>query len=278
MKIKLSLPVRYQILFIYFCRMFFVDSHTHLYLDQFDDDRKQVIEEAIAGGVEYMLLPNIDLDSVDAMLNLTCSFPHNCIPMMGLHPTSVKDDYQQVLESLERELNKQSFCAIGEIGIDLYWDKTYRAQQEDAFRQQLQMAKKHNLPVSIHTRESFDEIYRIVKEELTQNLTGVFHCFTGNDEQAGKIMDMGFRMGIGGIVTFKNSGIDEVVKNIPMDYLVLETDAPFLAPAPYRGKRNQSAYLPIIAQKVAEIKNISIEKVADITGRNATELFNLNQK
>jgi len=258
--------------------MFFVDSHTHLYLEQFDDDRKQVIEEAIAGGVEYMLLPNIDLDTVDAMLNLTCNFPHNCMPMMGLHPTSVKNDYQNVLQVVEREINRQTFCAIGEIGIDLYRDKTFKPQQEDAFRQQLILAKKYNLPVSVHTRESFDEIYRIVKEEITENLTGVFHCFTGNTEQAKKIMGLGFRMGIGGIVTFKNSGLDEVVKNLPLDHLVLETDAPFLAPVPYRGKRNQSAYLPVIAQKIADIKNIPVEEVADITSRNAAELFNLNQK
>jgi len=224
-----------------------------------------------------MLLPNIDKDSTDTMQALYREFPDNCLPMMGLHPTSVNDDYQEELIRVENFLSSYSFVAVGEIGIDLYWDKSFKEQQEDAFRQQLKLAKKFTLPVSIHTRESFDEIYRIVKEEHTEELTGVFHCFTGTVEQAKKIMELGFFMGIGGIVTFKNSGLDRIVKSIPLNFLLLETDSPFLSPVPYRGKRNQSAYLTFIAQKLAEIKQKPFETIAENTSNNALKLFHLNR-
>ncbi|NOX87027.1 MAG: TatD family hydrolase [Chlorobi bacterium] len=258
--------------------MFFVDSHTHLYLEQFDNDRIQVVERAIAEGVEMMLLPNIDKGSVDNMMALCSEFPDNCFPMMGLHPTSVGDNYEEELATVEDQLEKHPYIAVGEIGIDLYWDKTFKAQQEDAFRRQLKLAKKLSMPVSIHTRDSFDEVYNIVKDEHTGSLKGVFHCFTGTNEQAEKIMEMGFFMGIGGVLTFKNSGLDQVVKDIPPDFLLLETDSPFLTPAPYRGKRNESAYVRLIASKLAEIKNIAIEEIAGKTSANAMKLFNINRK
>jgi len=250
-----------------------VDTHTHLYLDNYDADRDEVIKDAIKKGVQHMLLPAIDSKTFDAMKRLEQDYPDNCFAMIGLHPTSVADDYESEMELVENELQKGGYVAIGEIGIDLYWDSTYVKEQKDAFRRQLKLAKKYQLPVAIHTRDSFDEIYPIIKDENTDELRGVFHCFTGSIEEANKIIDLGFMMGIGGILTFKNSGLDKVVQTIPMEYLLLETDSPFLTPAPYRGKRNQSAYLIYIAAKLAEVKNIKIEEVALITTKNAKELF-----
>lgn len=252
-----------------------IDTHTHLYLNNFDADRNEVIQNAIDNGVETMLLPAIDSTTFNSMMELSKVFTDNCIPMIGLHPTSVKDNYEQEIELVENELTSGGYIAVGEIGIDLYWDKSHFDQQKDAFRKQLRLAKKHKLPVAIHTRDSFNEIYPIIKEESTDDLKGVFHCFTGSDSEAKKIIDIGFMMGIGGIITFKNSGLAEVVKTIPVKHLLLETDAPFLTPVPYRGKRNQSAYLTFIASKFAEVKNTGIEQIADITTRNAVELFNL---
>jgi TatD DNase family protein len=260
--------------FLYFCRMFFVDTHTHLYLEQFDDDRAEVIRKAIDRGIKYMLLPNIDGTSVSPMKALCGQFPENCLPMMGLHPTSVENSYEKELVLVEKELETDKYCAVGEIGIDLYWDKTYKEQQEDAFRHQLKLAKKLGLPVSIHTRDSFDEIYQIVSEEHTDDLKGVFHCFTGTEEQAQKIMDIGFFLGIGGVLTFKNSNLGEVLQTVPLESLVLETDSPFLAPVPYRGKRNESAYIRLIAEKLSIIKGVSLKEIAETTSRNAVSLFN----
>ncbi len=255
--------------------MILVDTHTHLYLEQFDEDRDEVVKAAIADGVVYMLLPRIDTESHEVQMALSKRYPENCLSMMGLHPTSVKDDYKNELEVVEEELKKGIYIGVGEIGIDLYWDDTFRKEQEYVFRRQLQLAKEYKLPVSIHTRDSFEDVYRIVKEEHTGDLKGVFHCFTGTPEEAKMIMDLGFSMGIGGILTFKNSGLAEVVKDIPMEYLVLETDSPFLTPVPYRGKRNQSKYVVHIAQKLAEIKKTTIEQVAETTTANAAELFKL---
>jgi len=257
----------------YFCAMKFIDTHTHLYLDEFNNDRNEVVEAAIKEGVQTMLLPNIDSETIEEMNNLSKAFPANCFPMMGLHPTSVKENYE--LEIVKQELENGNYKAVGEIGIDLYWDKTFREQQIDAFRTQLKLAKKYKLPVSIHTRDSFQDAYPIVKEELTDDLKGVFHCFLGTLEEAKKIMDIGFLMGIGGVVTFKKALIAEVVKDIPAESLVFETDAPFLTPVPYRGKRNQSAYIKYIAEKTALIKGIPIEDIAAITTDNAVNLFNL---
>ena len=252
-----------------------IDTHTHLYLDNFDPDRDEIIQNAIDMSVETMLLPAIDSTTFDSMMELSNNYPHNCLPMIGLHPTSVVDNYENELKLVEDELTKGGYIAVGEIGIDLYWDKSFVDQQKDAFRKQLKLAKKHKLPVAIHTRDSFNEIYTIVKEESNDELKGVFHCFTGTSSEAKKIIDVGFLMGIGGIITFKNSGLAEVVNSIPVKHLLLETDAPFLTPAPFRGKRNQSAYLTYIARKLAEVKNIGVEQLADITTKNAVELFKL---
>ncbi|RLD41870.1 MAG: hydrolase TatD [Bacteroidetes bacterium] len=256
--------------------MILVDTHTHLYLEQFDEDRKAIVESAIAQGVKQMLLPNIDSHSLEDMKKLHRDFPSNCFPMIGLHPTSVKDNYEDELTLVENELRSGNYIAVGEIGIDLYWDKEHAEQQKDAFRRQLRLAKKYGLPVSIHIRDSFDMAYPIVKEESTDGLKGIFHCFTGTTSEAKQIMDIGFKMGIGGIVTFKNAGLADIVKAIPDESLVLETDAPFLTPTPFRGKRNQSAYLKYIAEKLAEIKSKSIDEIAEITTNNAKDVFPIN--
>jgi TatD DNase family protein len=255
--------------------MIFVDSHTHLYLDNFDTDRAEVVERAIAQGIKYMMIPAIDKSTFGQMKSLIDDFPRNCFPMMGLHPTSVKTNFVEELELVEKELEKGGYFAVGEIGIDLYWDKTFREQQQFAFRHQLKLAKKHNLAVAIHSRDSFEDIYKIVEEEQDGSLRGVFHCFTGSLEDATKIIGLNFYLGIGGIVSFKNSGQDKVVKDIPLQNILLETDSPFLTPAPFRGKRNESSYIRIIAEKIAEVKTLGIGQIANITTKNAIDLFGL---
>lgn len=255
--------------------MQFIDTHTHLYLPEFDQDRDQTITHAIDNNVQNMFLPNVDSTTILPMLDLVVQYPLHCYPMMGLHPTSVKENYQKELKLVENWLEKVEFIAIGEIGIDLYWDKTFQKQQEEVFRRQLDLAKKYGLPVVIHARESFDEIFKIMNEVVDEQLTGVFHAFTGNNEQAEQIIGWGFKIGIGGIVTFKNAGLDQVVRNIDINHIVLETDSPYLAPVPKRGKRNQSAYIKYIAEKIALIKNISVNQVAEITTKNAKQLFKL---
>jgi TatD DNase family protein len=255
--------------------MILTDSHAHLYLEQFDADRHDVIRRAIEQDVRYMILPNIDKGSIIPMMQLVTDFPENCFPMMGLHPTSVKEDYADHLESVHEWLKKEKFYAIGEMGIDLYWDKTFFTEQQEAFRIQVCLALEYDLPLVIHSRNSFDEIFKLLDEENKPGLKGVFHCFTGNLEQAEHITGMGFMLGIGGVLTYKNSGLAEVVKAIPLEKILLETDAPFLAPVPHRGKRNESAFIENIAIKIADIKGISIEEVADITTKNALALFKI---
>jgi len=255
--------------------MILTDTHAHLYLEQFDADRHHAVRQAIAAGVNYILLPNIDKDSIEPMMGLANAFPGHCFPMMGLHPTSVRADYREQLNVVESWLQKGKFCAVGEMGIDLYWDKTFLREQQEAFRIQARMAKDHNLPLVIHSRESFSEIFRLMDEVYEPGLRGVFHCFTGNREQAERIISMGFYLGIGGVLTYKNSNLPEVLGEIPTEYLLLETDAPFLAPVPYRGKRNESAFIPEIARKLAEVKHIEIEELARITTNNAKKLFKL---
>lgn len=258
---------------IYFCTMFLTDTHTHLYLEEFNDDRKEMVERALENDVKYMLLPNIDSSSIDGMLDLCKQFPENCFPMMGLHPTSVKENYQEELDLISRWVEKEKFNAIGEIGIDLYWDKTFQKEQEIALAYQIELAIKNQLPIVIHMRDSFDEVYAVVKNYASPELKGVFHCFTGTLEQAEKIIDLNFLLGIGGVLTFKNSGLDKVIEKVDINNLVLETDSPFLTPMPYRGKRNESAYTRFVAEKIAEIKNTSLEEVAEITTSNANQLF-----
>lgn len=252
----------------------FVDTHTHLFSEEFDSDRTEMVQRAISAGVTKMFLPNIDRSSIFGMLALAIEFPENCFAMMGLHPCSVNEKYLEDLRIVDEWLSKRKFIAIGEIGMDYHWDKTFINQQKDAFAKQIDWAKKHSLPIVIHQRECFDDLFEIVEMHYDASLRGIFHCFTGTLEQANKIISLGgFKMGIGGVVTYKKSELPEVLKNIDMKHIVLETDSPYLTPAPHRGKRNESSYLTFIAQKVAEIKEISIEEVAAITTKNAEEIF-----
>ena len=254
--------------------MVLTDTHTHLYANQFSDDRESIIAEANKNSVSRLFLPNLDEESVEGMLALVEKYPNQCFPMIGLHPCSVKSNWKEVIASFEDIFKQHTFYAIGEIGIDLYWDKTYIKEQQEAFAYQIEWAKKEKLPIVIHARDSFDEIFEIVDELNDESLTGIFHCFTGTISQAEHIMNYGgFKMGIGGVLTFKNSGLDKVIENIPLEHLVLETDAPYLAPHPYRGKRNESSYLKIIAHKLADIKQVTIEEVAEITTENSKQIF-----
>ena len=259
-----------------FAAMKFVDSHCHLYLPEFAGDLPTVIESSCKAGVTQILLPNIDSTSWEPMLELYGLYPEIFYPMSGLHPTSVlPETVENELAEVTRQLETGRHIAVGEIGIDLYWDKTHQALQEEAFLYQVKLAKKHQLPVAIHVRKSFDEVWRILKHETGPDLKGVFHCFPGDERQARLVIDAGFLLGIGGVVTFKNSHLQKVVATVGPEHIILETDAPFLAPAPYRGKRNEPAYSPVIAQKVAELCNLTIEDVAEITTTNALKLFNL---
>lgn len=263
-----------------------IDTHAHLYAEQFDNDRDTVIEDAIRQGVEYFFLPNIDSTSIEGMLALASKYPGKCFPMMGLHPCYVtktyKDDLMVVKEWLKKMKENETphrFWAVGEIGIDLYWDKTYFNEQQEAFREQITLAKEYGLPIIIHTRNSFDETLSIVKEMNDDSLKGIFHCFSGNTEQALEVIALaGFKLGIGGVVTFKNSGVDKVVEAVGLEHIVLETDAPYLAPVPYRGKRNESAYVRLVAEKIAAVKNIPVEEVARVTTKNALELFGVGKQ
>lgn len=251
----------------------FIDTHTHLYSEEFNVDRKAVILSAINLGVEKFFLPNVDSSSIQGMLELEQQFPANCFPMMGLHPCSVKENYLEELTIVKSWLDKRRFFAIGEIGMDLYWDKTFVKEQEWAFRQQIEWAMEFNYTIVIHCRNAFDEIFTVLKS-YPKLPKGIFHCFSGTFEQAQHILDLGnFKLGIGGVVTFKNSGLDKVVEQLSINDLVLETDAPYLAPNPHRGKRNESAYIPLVAQKIADLKQLSIEDVALITTKNAEEIF-----
>ena len=253
--------------------MVFTDTHTHLYLNAFDDDRANVVKNAIEQGVKYMLLPNIDSSSIDPMFELCKAFPENCFPMMGLHPTSVKENYKEELEIISGWFEKQNFIAVGEIGIDLYWDQSFQKQQEEAFRFQIDLALKNEIPIVIHSRDSFDEIFNVLEDYHGSGLKGVFHCFTGSLEQANKAIDLGFYLGIGGVLTFKNSGLDKVIAEIDLKHILLETDSPFLAPTPFRGKRNESAYINLVANRLSQIKNIDRKEIAKITTQNAIDLF-----
>lgn len=255
-----------------------IDTHTHLYSEQFAEDREAMIQRAIEAGVEKFFLPNIDAASVQGMKELAVKYPLRCYPMMGLHPCSVNEKVEEELALVKKELDEAHYHAVGEIGIDLYWDKSFQAQQEMAFRQQIAWAKEKNLPIVIHCREAFDEILSILDEVNDDRLSGIFHCFTGTIEQAKHILNYGdFKLGIGGVVTFKNSGLDQVVAQLQLEDLVLETDAPYLAPAPYRGKRNESAYLVKVAEKLADIYQISLTEVAEVTTKNALQIFQLNE-
>jgi TatD DNase family protein len=256
--------------------MQFIDTHTHLYLPEFDADRDEVVNRAVTNGILKMLLPSIDLSSVEPMLSAVDRYPGICYPMIGLHPTSVKDDYLIQLDNLENLIAKHKFIAIGEIGIDLYWDRTYLNYQLVSFRRQIAIAANYDLPVVIHSRDAFPEVFSVLDEFKGITLKGVFHAFTGSIDDAQKAIAMGFKLGIGGIVTFKNSGLDKIVKEIGPGHLILETDSPYLAPAPYRGKRNESSYICIINKKLADIFGQSEEEIASVTYSNSSSLFNLD--
>lgn len=254
--------------------MIFTDTHTHLYSKEFDADRDVEIRKAIDAGVTRMFMPNVDSESIEGMYKVEKSFSANCFAMMGIHPCSINETYLEELKIAEDCLSKRKFVAIGEIGIDLYWDKTFFPQQQEAFRKQIQLAKKYHLPYVIHSRNSFNEVMEIVSEFKGDNLKAIFHCFSGNVEQAEQVIAAGnFKLGIGGVVTFKNSGLDKVVEAIDLKHLVLETDAPYLAPVPNRGKRNDPDFLILVAKKIAEIKKISLEEVAAITTQNSIAVF-----
>jgi TatD DNase family protein len=252
-----------------------IDTHSHIYSEDYKDDIDEVITRAYDNDVRKIILPNIDSSSIKKMLDLADQYPQICYPMMGLHPTSVSEDYQEELELVKFWLKRRPFYGIGEIGIDLYWETTYLEEQSIAFRQQLKLAKEYKLPAVLHVRESFNEVFAIVEEENDEDLSGVFHSFTGTIEQAKKVIEQGFKIGVGGIVTFKNSGLDQVIGQIDPKHLILETDAPYLTPVPFRGKRNESSYLIHIARKIAELHDVSVNEVAKVTSANATELFGI---
>ncbi len=255
--------------------MNWIDTHAHIYVDEFTPDRAEMLTRSREAGVSKIYMPNIDHTSVDALLDAEAKYAGQCIPMMGLHPCSVKNDFEKELYRVEEWLGKRRFAAIGEIGTDLYWDKTFWEQQKEAFRLQVTWATKYNLPVVIHCRESIDQTIELLEPLLSDGLTGIFHCFGGTLEQAKKIISMRFYLGLGGVATFKNSGLDNVIPEISLDNIVLETDSPYLAPVPYRGKRNEPAYIPLIASKIAEIKKISPAELQGATMKNSEKIFNV---
>jgi TatD DNase family protein len=253
----------------------FTDTHTHIYSNEFDHDRPEMIARAVELGVTRLLLPAIDSGWHDKMLEVVSAFPNICYPMMGLHPTSVIPGFKSELDQVAGYLEKYPgrFCAIGEIGIDLYWDKTHEREQREAFSFQLDLALQYDLPVVVHTRNSMDIALQMIRERKDPRLHGVFHCFSGNARQAEEAIGLGFMLGIGGVVTYKNSGLQQVVEQTGLEHLLLETDAPWLPPVPYRGQRNEPAYIPVIARRIAELKGVSVEEVAGVTGGNAARMF-----
>lgn len=254
--------------------MVLTDTHAHLYVTEFDGEKDEIIRHALDAGIKKMILPGINSSYIPAQKELAEKYPNNCFPAFGLHPSDVKEGFEKELETVKENLLSGNAVAVGEIGIDLYWDKTYAEQQKTAFEKQVIIAKELKLPIIIHVREAFNEVFEIVDKLNDKDLAGIFHSFTGNIEQANKIIAYGgFKIGINGIVTFKNSGLDKTVKGIDLQHLVLETDSPYLSPVPERGKRNESAHLIYIAEKIAEIKNISLRELADVTNNNAEEIF-----
>jgi TatD DNase family protein len=249
-----------------------IETHAHLYAEEFDKDRAEMLDRAQEEGVNQLYMPNIEADSIDAMLEVEQKYPQT-IATIGIHPCHVKKDFEKQLYVVESWLAKRKFVAIGEIGLDFYWDKTLVAQQEEALKIQIEWAKKYKIPIILHCRDSFNETFEIVKSLHNEDLKGVFHCFTGSSADAKKVTDIGFYIGVGGVVTFKNGGLAEHIPKIDLNKIVLETDAPYLSPAPNRGKRNEPAFLSIIAQKIADLKNISKEALIDITTENAKRLF-----
>lgn len=253
-----------------------IDTHSHIYSEQFDEDRDAMIQRAFESETQVILMPNVDVASIEPMLQIEAKYPNNCFSMMGLHPTSVNKDYQLQLDEMYKALSQHKYIAVGEIGIDLYWDKTFINQQVDAFKQQITWAKEFDLPIVIHARDAFDEVFQVMDDVGVSDIKGVFHSFTGNYDQAIKALSYdGFKLAINGVVTFKNSGLDKVVEQLSLNDLVLETDAPYLTPTPHRGKRNEPKYINLVAKKVGEIFDVSTQEVATITTQNARALFAL---
>ena len=250
-----------------------IDTHCHLYSKEFEQDIIDVMQRSLAAGIEKFYLPAIDSSTLDAMLTLEEQFPGKCFAMAGLHPCSVKENFKEELRVVEDLLQKRMFAAIGEIGLDFYWDRNFDQNQYEAFHKQIEWALHYNLPIVIHSRESITESINVVRQHQNGKLKGIFHCFSGNGESAKEITDLGFYLGIGGVITYKKSTLPEALKNINLEYIVLETDSPYLPPVPFRGKRNESSYLIYIAQKLAEVKNVSVDEVAAITTANAQKIF-----
>jgi len=255
--------------------MILTDTHTHLYSSQFQDDRSEMIQRAIDAGVSRFFIPAIDSTYTQKMYDLEQLFPENIFLMMGLHPCYVKENYLDELAHVEAEFAKRKFYAVGEIGIDLFWDKTFLKAQQHAFQHQIQLAKKNKLGINIHCRDAFDETFEVLESEKASNLFGIFHCFTGDLAQAQRAISLGLKLGIGGVATFKNGKIDQFLNEIDLQHIVLETDAPYLAPVPHRGKRNESSYTVLVAQKLAEIYNLPIEEIAKITTENSKAVFGI---
>ncbi len=259
----------------YFCLMILTDTHTHLYSEAFDEDQEAMIQRALDAGVERFFVPAIDASYTDAMLSLKKKYPAQVHLMCGLHPTHVKENYKEELAHAAEMLQKEPYVAVGEIGMDLYWDKSFKSQQQEAFHTQIQWSIDKKLPIAIHCREAFDEVFEVLDDYQGTALHGIFHCFTGNLEQAQRAIDLKMKLGIGGVVTFKNGKIDQFLDQIPLSEIVLETDAPYLAPVPYRGKRNESAYLIQVAKKLASIYNKDLKEIAEITTLNSRQVFGI---
>ncbi|WP_396217368.1 TatD family hydrolase [Flavobacterium sp.] len=253
--------------------MILTDTHTHLYSEEFSEDREKMIQSAINSGVSRLFVPSIDSSYTQKMYALETQYPENVFLMMGLHPCYVKENYEDELAHVITELENRKFAAIGEIGIDLFWDKSFLKQQQDVFLKQIQLAKQYKLPINIHCRDAFNEVFEILEQEKSDELWGIFHCFTGDFNQAKQAISCGMKLGIGGVATFKNGKIDQFLNEIDLKHIVLETDAPYLAPVPYRGKRNESSYIKVIAEKLSEIYQLPMEDIAAITTQNSKDIF-----
>lgn len=251
------------------------DTHTHIYYQAGSEKLKEQMDRCFQNGITRLFLPNVDVSSIEKVFETVAAYPDHCFPMLGLHPCDVKEDYEVQLEQIYAKIQTSKIYAIGEIGIDLYWDKSTLEIQKDAFRKQIEWSKDLGLPISIHCREAFNEVFEVLEEMADDRLFGIFHCFTGTLEQAHRAINLGFKLGIGGVVTFKKAGLDAVVKAISLEHIVLETDAPYLAPVPFRGKENESSYLVYVAQKVADLHEIGIDKVAEITTQNSKQIFKI---
>lgn len=258
--------------------MYLVDTHTHVYDHQFDLDRTAAMQRALEAGVGMMLLPNVDVSTIAPMLDLHEKYPDCTQVMMGLQPEEVKEDYKTVLDKMEKELSRGIYIGVGEVGLDFYWDSSYEQQQLDAFETQLDWAKQLGLPLSIHCRNAFEKMARILEKKQDGGLRGVMHCFTGTEEEATVYLELGFHLGLGGVTTYKNCGVKDYLPNLPLERIVLETDAPYLSPVPYRGKRNEPAFLIATAQKIADMLGVTLEEVANATSRNALSLFHITEQ